>query len=75
MLRLLPNEMGCLVGVEARDQAAVELQVSFVLLLRVCCVDCTCVGPRVAAIKEQCERVCVAAFRSINGDAKLTSQF
>ena len=32
---LLPNEMGCLVGVEARDQAAVELQVSFVLLLRV----------------------------------------
>ena len=34
MLRLLPNEMGCLVGVEARDQAAVELQVSFVLLLR-----------------------------------------
>ena len=25
---------GCLAGVEARDQAAVELQVSFVLLLR-----------------------------------------
>ena len=34
MLRLRSNEMGCLAGVEARDQAAVELQVSFVLLLR-----------------------------------------
>ena len=31
---MLPNKMGCLAGVEARDQAAVELQVSFVLLLR-----------------------------------------
>ena len=27
------NEMGCLAGVEANDQAAVELQVSFALLL------------------------------------------
>ena len=27
------NEMGCLAGVEASDQAAVELQVSFALLL------------------------------------------
>ena len=34
VLRMLPNEMRCLAGVEARDQAAVELQVSFVLLLR-----------------------------------------
>ena len=34
VLRMLPNEMGCLTGVEARDQAAIELQVSFVLLLR-----------------------------------------
>ena len=31
---MLPNEMRRLAGVEARDQAAVELQVSFVLLLR-----------------------------------------
>ena len=29
------NEMGCFAGVEASNQAAVELQVSFVLLLRV----------------------------------------
>ena len=36
------------------SQAAVELQVSFVLLLRVCYVDCTCVGPRIDAINEQC---------------------
>ena len=28
---MLPNEMGWLAGVEARDQAAVELQVTFVL--------------------------------------------
>jgi hypothetical protein len=27
------NEMGCLAGVEASDQAAIELQVSFALLL------------------------------------------
>ena len=36
------------------SQAAIELQVSFVLLLRVFCVDCTCVGPRIDAINEQC---------------------
>ena len=35
VLRLLPNEMGCLAGVEASDQAAVELQVSFAPLLSV----------------------------------------
>ena len=29
------GDMGCFAGVEARVQAAVELQVSFVLLLRV----------------------------------------
>ena len=31
--RLRSNVMGCLAGVEASDQAAVELQVSFALLL------------------------------------------
>ena len=69
------NEMGCLAGVEASDQAAVELQVSFVLLLRVYSAHRCAVGPHVAAINEQCVRECVAAFRSINGDAKLTSRF
>ena len=33
VLRMLPNKIGCLAGVEARDLAVVELQVSFVLLL------------------------------------------
>ena len=74
MLRLRSNEMGCLAGVEASNQAAVDLQVSFAPLIRVWYADCTCVGPRVVAISEQCARECVAAFRSINGDAKLTSQ-
>ena len=36
------------------SQAAIELQVSLVLLLRVCCVDCTCVGPCIDVISEQC---------------------
>jgi hypothetical protein len=34
-VRLGAREMGCLAGVEASVQAAIELQVSFVLLLRV----------------------------------------
>ena len=34
----------------SRSRAA--SRVSFVLLLRVCCVDCTCVGPRIDAISE-----------------------
>ena len=34
MLRLRSSVVGRLAGVEARDQATVELQVSFVLLLR-----------------------------------------
>ena len=74
MLRLLPNEMGCLVGVEARDQAAVELQVSFVLLRLYGAHRCAA-GPHVAAISEQCVRECVDRVRSINGDEKLTSRF
>ena len=75
MLRLLPNEMGCLAGVEASDQAAVELQVSFVLLLRLYSAHRCAVGPHVAAISEQCVRERVAVFRSINGDEKLTLRF
>jgi hypothetical protein len=75
VLRLRSSIMGCLAGVEASVQAAVELQVSFVLLLRVYSAHRCAVGPHVAATSERCVRECVDAFRSINGDAKLTSRF
>ena len=63
VLRLRLSVMGCLAGVGASNQAAVELQVSFVLLLRVYSAHRCAVGPHVAAISEQCVRECVAAFR------------
>ena len=66
---------GRLAGVEVRDQATVELQVSFVLLLRLYSAHRCAVGPHVAAISEQCVRECVDRVRSINGDEKLTSRF
>ena len=66
---------GRLAGVEVRDQATVELQVSFVLLLRLYSAHRCAAGPHVAAISEQCVRECVDRVRSINGDEKLTSRF
>ena len=63
--------MGCLAGVEASVQAPVELQVSFVLLLRVYSAHRCAVGPHVAATNERCVRECVDAFRSINGNLRV----
>ena len=69
------NEMGCLAGVEASDQAAVELQVSFVLLLRLysahrCAAGCYAIRTAIGA-----DSALTGELRSINGDAKLPSRF
>ena len=75
MLRLLPNEMGCLVGVEARDQAAVELQVSFVLLLRLYGAHRCAARSCLVRTAESIVSALVDRIGPNDGDAKLTSRF
>ena len=75
MWRLRPNEMGCFAGVEARDQAAIELQVSFVLLLRVCSAQRCTAGSFLVRTAESIVSALVDRVGSNDGDAKLTSRF
>ena len=69
------NEMGCLAGVEASDQAAVELQVSFVLLLRLYSAHRCAVGCCLVRTDELLGSALADRIRWINGDAKLTLRF
>ena len=72
---LLSVRLCSMLGVCALVGLGDELQVSCTPLLRVYSAHRCVVGPHVAAISEQCVRECVAAFRSINGDEKLTLRF
>ena len=75
MLRLRSNEMGCLAAVEARDQAAVELQVSFVLLLRLGSAHRCAAGTYPIRKAETVDSALVDRIGPNGGDAKLTSRF
>ena len=69
------NEMGCLAGVEASDQAAVELQVSFVLLLRLYSAHRCAAGTYPIRKAETVDSALVDRIGPNDGDAKLTSRF
>ena len=71
------NEMGCLAGVEACEQATIELQVSFVLLLRLYhdSAHRRAAGTYPIRKAEAVDSALVDRFGPKDGDAKLTSRF
>ena len=66
--------MGCLAGVEASDQAAVELQVSFAPLLSLRYADGGAAGPYLVRTYELLGSALVDRVRLNDGDTKLTSR-
>ena len=68
-------EMGCLAGVEARDQVAIELQVSFVMLLRLYSAHRCAAGTYPIRKAETVDSALVDRIGPNDGDAKLTSRF
>ena len=74
MLRLRLSVVGCLAGVEARDQAAIELQVSFELLLRLHSAHRCAAGTYPIRKAETIDSALVDRSGSNGGDAKLTSR-
>ena len=75
VLRLRSSVVGCFAGVEARDQAAIELQVSFVLLLRLCSAHRCAAGTYPIRKAETIDSALVDRIGSNDGDAKLKSRF
>ena len=66
---------GVLAAVEARDQAAVKLQVSFVLLLQLYRAHQCVAGTYLIKKAETVDSALVDKIGPNDGDAKLTSQF
>ena len=67
--------MGYSTGFEAREQAAVELQVSCEPLLSVCCAERAAAGAPIIRPAELRVLAAVDRVGGFNGDEKLTSQF